>query len=171
MGKTIGIIGCSKSKNDPSEWDDAHPDADAGDDVETLPLQYLYSSGFWTVKSRYGREVPDEWRILSGKFGLVSPDVEVEDTYERTLHNMSDEEIAEWAEMVREQSEALAEKHSDATLKLVLGGPYFEQATEILADLPFTVKNPVEGAGGMGIQMRMLNERVDEAQNADLNQH
>ena len=166
----IGIIGCSESKYPPEEWGKADPSASEGDTVETLELQHLYSSGFWTVKSRFGRKACDEWRILSGKFGLVDPEMEVSDDYERTLHNMSDEEVAEWVEKVRSQFEGLAAEHPDATLEIVLGSVYREAIADIIDELGFTTNNPVEGAPGNGVQMQMLNERVEEAQNTALNQ-
>lgn len=57
----LALMGCSGSKHD----------------VDGLvPARDLYSSGYWTVKERYG-DAADDWRILSAEHAVLNPDTEI----------------------------------------------------------------------------------------------
>ncbi|MFD1588519.1 DUF6884 domain-containing protein [Halorientalis brevis] len=69
---TLAAVGCSQSKDD----------ADG-----LMPARERYSSGYWTVKDRYGKAVADEYCIISAKFGVLSPEEPVAD-YDRTVDDL-----------------------------------------------------------------------------------
>ncbi|WP_135666671.1 DUF6884 domain-containing protein [Halorhabdus rudnickae] len=165
MTTVLGIVGCSDKKYDPENWGKAHPDYDEGDEVDTLPLQYLYKSGYSTVKNRYGKTVPGDYRILSAGVGLADPNKPMEDSYDRTLHNMTDEEIQEWVDEVeptlREWIDSNA-KGDDVVVHTILGSDYLAAIKPILEDLPVEVVNIFEGTGGNGEQMQLMNWLVDQ---------
>lgn len=160
----LAIVGCSSSKHDPSEWGMAHPDHEPGDDVDELPLEHLYKGSYWTVKRRYAREVAVEWRILSAKLGLAFPDRPMTDTYDRTIADMTDEEIEAWADDVEAALRRFASPYedSDVVIDILLGQRYIEPIEDVLEDLPVEVAYPFEGTEGIGEQMARLNELVEE---------
>ncbi|ERJ07399.1 hypothetical protein HLRTI_000441 [Halorhabdus tiamatea SARL4B] len=165
MTTRLGIVGCSDVKYDPDNWGMAHPDYDKGDEVDTLPLQYLYKSGYSTVKNRYGGTVPDDYRILSAGVGLAGPNKPMADTYERTLHNMTDEEIQEWVDEIEPVLRKWIESHAtDDTVivDLMLGREYREAIEPILEDLPVEVVDLFEGTSGNGEQMQLMNWLIDQ---------
>jgi hypothetical protein len=68
-------VGCSGSKHEEPEF---------------MPARERYSSGYWTVKRRYGEAFGEHddtdqvyWRIISAEYGLLHPDTPIED-YETT---------------------------------------------------------------------------------------
>ncbi|MFC6770010.1 DUF6884 domain-containing protein [Halorubrum pallidum] len=172
--KTLVAVGCSASKRDVKV-------SRAGD---------LYSSGYWTVKSRYGAEVGDDWGIISAKYGLLSPDEEIAN-YDRTVTDLEgipvDGEgrlpngdpvktlLDEWAMDVYEglsawiDSEAHPDDPRDVELQIVLGDRYYDPLAErgvfdaLRASGELTV-DPVfqtRDFSGMGEQMSWMNEQVD----------
>lgn len=65
----LSVIGCSASKHDVDE---------------SVPAKDLYRRPYWKCKCDYGETVPDEWRILSAKYGLIEPDEPIE-YYEQSI--------------------------------------------------------------------------------------
>lgn len=164
MTTRLAIVGCSSSKHDPDEWGKAHPDHEDGDDVDVLPLRHLYRRSYWIVKHRYARAVPDDWRVLSAGLGLADPDRPMEDSYDQTIKNMTDEEIAAWVEDVEPDIRVFVERHAgdDVVIDVLLGQPYLEPIQHILEDLPARVVYPFEGTAGNGEQMSRLNTLVEQ---------
>lgn len=160
----LAIVGCSSSKHHPSEWGKAHPDHGPDEDVEELPLEHLYKGSYWTVKRRYAREVAAEWRILSAKLGLAFPDREMTGTYDRTITDMTDEEIEAWANDVEPALRRFASPYEDteAVIDVLLGQRYIEPIEDVLEDLPVEIAYPFEETEGIGEQMAVLNELVEE---------
>ncbi|AWB28503.1 DUF6884 domain-containing protein [Halococcoides cellulosivorans] len=164
MTTRLAIVGCSQSKHDPDEWGKAHPDHEEGDDVDVLPLRHLYKRSYWVVKLRYARLVADDWRILSAGLGLANPDRPMEDSYDRTITEMTDEEIEAWVEDVGPDIRSFVERHWDenVVIDVLLGQRYLEPIQHILEDLPAEVVYPFEGTAGNGEQMSRLKELVEQ---------
>ncbi|WP_317176123.1 DUF6884 domain-containing protein [Halomontanus rarus] len=84
--RVLTVVSCGETKQDL-------------DDGETVPARELYTSNVHKYgKDRYGRR-SHGYYIASAKFGLVHHETELPD-YDKTLSDMSDEEIAVWAEDV-----------------------------------------------------------------------
>jgi len=161
----LAIVGCSQSKHSPDEWGKAHPDYEEGDDVDELPLRHLYKRSYWIVKHRYGRVVPDDWRVLSAGLGVAHPDQPMEDDYDQTLKNMSDEEIQAWADELEPDLRGWLHRHAEddeVVVDILLGKDYFEAIEPILEDLPVRLAFPFEGTSGNGQQMSRLNSLVEQ---------
>ena len=173
---TLIAVGCSASKRD----------------VETSRAADLYSSGYWTVKSRYGSEAGDEWGIIAATYGFSEPDEEIAN-YDRSVSDIEgipvDGEgrlpngdavttlLDEWAVDVYEglsawiDSVAHPDDPRDVELQVVLGDRYYDPLAErgvfdaLRASGELTVE-PVfqtRDFSGMGKQMGWMNEQVDAA--------
>lgn len=68
--RRLVAVGCSASKREDGP----------------VPARDLYRGAYWTCKRRYAETAAD-WRIISAKYGLLHPDVEVA-PYERTVEDL-----------------------------------------------------------------------------------
>lgn len=167
MTTRLSIVGCSQSKHDPDEWGKAHPDHEEGDDVDTLPLRYLYKRSYWVVKHDYAKAVPDDWRVLSAGLGLAHPDRVMEESYDKTLHKMTDEEIQAWVDDLEPDLREWVQGHAeddDVVVDVLLGQEYLGAIEPILNDLPIDIAYPFEGTSGNGQQMSQLNAISEQYQ-------
>lgn len=142
----LAAVGCSESKDD----------ADG-----LLPVRERYSSGYWTVKDRYGQAVADEYCIISAKFGVLTPEEPIED-YDRTIDDLQgvpvqsdlrlpngdyvDTLLDQWAVDVYEQLTGWIEQAAggvdprDVELEVLLGTTYRDPLEErgVFDRLPHT---------------------------------
>lgn len=171
----VALMGCSGSKNDVDR---------------PVPARELYSSGYWTVKERYG-EAADDWRVLSAEHAVLDPDAEIA-YYERTPSDLrgipvdSDERLPN-GDPVRDRLDHWALRvyngltrwlgevadgvdPRDVDLQVCVGEKYRDplEARGVFdrlrtsADLSvsFPFQEEPEAAGGMGPQMEWMNSEV-----------
>ena len=86
MGKTLGLISCTKSKQSYS----------------CQAKEMYQASGLFRRAYDYCTRHYDYVAILSAKYGLLLPDEKI-DPYDLTLKSMSDSEQMKWAERVLAQ--------------------------------------------------------------------
>lgn len=159
----LALVGCSGSKYPPEKWGKAHPEYQEGDDVEQLPLEHLYRGPYWTVKRRYGRTVPDDWRILSAGLGLADPQRKMESSYDQTIKKMSEEAIRGWVADLEPELRSFLNPPGEAVIvDVLLGQAYLSPIERILEDCDVTIAYPFAGTSGNGEQMSRLNQFVDE---------
>jgi hypothetical protein len=77
----LGVVGCGDAKAD-----------------EPRKAKNLYTSSWSTLKRRYAEEYADEWAVLSAKYGLLDPEVEIE-PYDVTADDI---DVGEWGVAVAE---------------------------------------------------------------------
>ncbi len=78
--ETIALVSCVKKKR-----------------AARCPAQDLYDSDLFRKMRCYAKQHSDRWFILSAKYGLLSPETEIE-PYEQTLNNMRIRDRREWAD-------------------------------------------------------------------------
>ncbi len=136
---TIALIACSKSKKviGPADW---------------VPAQELYTSDLFQKRVGHvtSRQLP--WYILSAKSGVIAPTTMVR-SYDQTLRDMSEFEIAEWhAGVVVQLLDKLCYDHRQPSLKTVTfeihaGSKYVQPLEKMLTLLGIKVVLPVKGLG------------------------
>lgn len=121
---SLALVGCGDEKAD-----------------RRVEAKRLYTSDYFKNK-RYWAEGCDSWRILSAKYGLIEPD-DVIDEYDKTLSDMDDDAIDEWAEDVVSDLDPLLEEVE--TVFILAGEDYFCPLESALADADVTVERPLAG--------------------------
>lgn len=134
----VALIACSKSKA-----------------KGPAPARELYDSPLFRKSYRYVRSrSPEQIYVLSAKHGLV-PDDEVISPYDRTLNDMSAEEVREWAESVLD---SLRSNHDlTDTRFLILAGKRYRK--HLLPEFG-SYEVPMEGLG-IGEQLHFLKTRLN----------
>lgn len=102
------LVGCGDAKRD-----------------EPAPAKDLYTSGFFTGKWDWAEEHGVRQAILSAKYGIVDPDLEIE-PYDVSPKNddWTDEDDAEWRAKVDAQLETIGWKDIDEVAVLAGWGNY-----------------------------------------------
>lgn len=150
----IALIGCSKSKKviGPADW---------------VPAQELYTSDLFQNRVEHvtSRQLP--WYILSAKSGVIAPTTMVR-SYDQTLRDMSEFEVAEWhAGVVVQLLDKLYYDHKSPSLKAVTveihaGARYVQPLEQLLKVLGVRVELPVKGKG-IGEQLAFYKKTKDSA--------
>lgn len=124
--------------------------------VHPAPARDLYQSALFSKSLMYaeGGLKPDGILILSAKHYLLRPD-EVVAPYDRTLNNMSAEEVRAWAETVLSQLDEAADLTDDKFI-ILAGAAYRKYLVPYLDN----VEVPLEGLR-IGEQLRFLNEAIN----------
>ena len=116
----------------------------------------LYISALFKFNLRYARSLnPDKTFILSAKYGLLALNREVE-FYNKTLNNMSSNEVKEWASQVLQQLRKESDLNTDEII--FLAG---EKYRKYLIPSIKNYKIPLQGLG-IGKQLKYLKEKLDE---------
>ena len=122
----------------------------------SMPAKDLYVSA-WFVKARdYVEATGADWRILSAKYGLITPDRRI-DPYELTLNKMAVAERRRWADRVLEQ---VRERDSQpARIVMLAGARYREFLEPRLRTMGIRVDVPMIGMR-IGEQLQWLGSKT-----------
>lgn len=115
MGRTIGLIACSKKKNPEAE---AHKN-------RLFPAQDMYKGNIFLKSREYAETHCDDWFILSGKYGLLEKNEEI--CYYNSY--LKDKHAAERRKWCTDILAALEQKgfNLKEDYFIILGGfPYYE---------------------------------------------
>jgi hypothetical protein len=116
----------------------------------------LYISTLFTSSLRYAMSLkPDNIYILSAKYGLVDPDLEIE-PYNTTLNTMSSAEVKGWASVVLDQLIQRTDMQHDHFV--ILAGEKYRK--HITPHLTF-YEVPLRGLT-IGKQLQFLKEKNNE---------
>lgn len=137
--ETIALVSCVKKKQ-----------------AVRCPAQDLYDSDLFRKMKCYAQQHSDRWFILSAKYGLLSPETEIE-PYEQTLNNMRIRDRREWGDRVYAQMQAHGLLHSGVSFLWLAGNRYKEHLAELLSDQSH--EDPLAGMG-IGQRLRWLKENV-----------
>ena len=108
--REIGLVSCVKSKRE-----------------EAAVPKELYVSDYFEKMRSYAEREHDEWWILSAEHGLLDPEGEPIDPYEKTLKNAGVAERRAWADDIVD--DMVSEGFIDESVKIVVhaGKDYYEQ--------------------------------------------
>lgn len=151
----IALVGCGESKVDV-------------EDGETVPARDLYDSNYFQLKREYAETCCDEWRILSAKHRLLSPDEEIE-SYDASLSPRSDSyigdyEAGKWAVRTGLEFQTLASfKAIYAEFVILAGEDYVGHIEEYLEANTRRVTYPfrADDLEGIGDQQSWLRSEID----------
>ncbi|MBV0901353.1 DUF6884 domain-containing protein [Haloarcula salina] len=125
----MGLVSCVKTKRDQP----ARP-------------RDLYTSTYFEKMRAYAEREHDEWWILSAKHGLLDPDGDLIEPYEKTLTSASVAKRREWASEAVDQMQEMGVLRGDETLVFHAGKAYYEELLLLLEDFPDAdVAIPTEG--------------------------
>lgn len=129
------------------------------------PARDLYVSTLFRAAREWAEREGDAWFILSAKYGLLSPEQQIE-PYEQTLQGAPVAEKRVWATEVREQMERAGILVEGHTL-IWLAGMDYQRELRPLLKLP--QQNPLEGMS-QGVRVQWLqreNGRARETRASD----
>ena len=144
----VAIVGCGSQKRDL-------------EDKQAVRIDHLYTSTYFQLKREYARTYCDSYRILSAKFGLVPPAALVAESYDLTVHDLTDDALAEWVARVDDR---LAAIDADATLVVLTGQAYIDPLRDAFDDAPLDVFYPFADTNGIGEQMGWLKREIEAAE-------
>ncbi|KKH45978.1 DUF6884 domain-containing protein [Methanosarcina sp. 1.H.A.2.2] len=114
----------------------------------------LYVSSLFKYNLKYAKSLnPDKIFILSAKYGLVDLEREIE-PYDKTLNNMTSEEIRKWADCVIDQIKKEVDLEEDEFIFLA-GEKYRKYLLPHISNYQI----PLEGLR-IGEQLQYLKKRV-----------
>jgi len=155
------LIGCTKNKHDVG-----YNPATAG---RVVPEQ-LYKSPLFSKRLDYAESRGLRWAILSAKYGVWFPRIELK-PYDMTFAKMEAAEIAAWHigvaqrlleelwEPFNENQSSDALKPSELTIEIHAGADYCHPLTEILTAVGIKVELPLKGLG-IGEQLAWYGKQV-----------
>jgi hypothetical protein len=127
--REIGLVSCVKTKRD-----------------EPAVPKELYTSDYFRKMRSYAEQAHDEWWILSAKHGLVDPDGEPIEPYEKTLTSAGVTEQREWAVEVFDQMQTEGLLRPPVKFVIHAGNDYYGELAPKLEDIEgIDVKIPTEG--------------------------
>lgn len=130
MTREIGLVSCVKSKRD-----------------EPAPPRDLYTSDYFQKMRRYAEAHHDEWYVLSAEYGLLDPDGEPIEPYDKTLRDATAAEKRDWAERVNAQLEEAGIYDGEPVLVIHAGRDYYEALLPLFESRGLSVEIPTEGLG------------------------
>ena len=120
------------------------------------PARDLYTSALFTKARLYVQKHCDEWFILSAKYGLLTPDDNIE-PYDVTLNTMPATDRRQWAQHV------LPDIHANTNVGDVLvflaGQKYRQYLIPLLEASGYQIEVPMQGLG-IGKQLQWLGENL-----------
>ena len=138
--KTLGLISCTKSKQDyPCEASEMYQASD------------LFKKAYAYATKNY-----DFVAILSAKYGLLFPDDEIK-TYDLTLNDMNSQQRKEWAERVFSQMKNRLKLEGFDRVFFHAGKKYREHLRTRLENMGLKCEAPLEHLG-IGKQLRWYKE-------------
>jgi hypothetical protein len=134
---------------------------------ETSTAENLYVSPLFLKSKEYAKRESDRWYVLSAKYGLVSPNEEIE-PYDLTLNRMSKAEREKWSS--KTLAAILKISTPDDSITILAGSAYKEFLQPQLQSMGYSVSVPMQGLS-IGNQLKWLNSRLAEYRAmADLDQ-
>lgn len=137
--ETIALVSCVKKKK-----------------AIRCQAQDLYDSDLFRKMKCYAQQHSDRWFILSAKYGLLSPETEIE-PYELTLNTMRIGDRRAWAKQVYAQMQELGLLHSGVSFLWLAGNKYKKHLAELLFD--YSREDPLAGKG-IGQRLKWLKEMI-----------
>lgn len=136
---TIALIGCSKLKRDPGH-------------KQFLPARDLYDSDLFRKRVAHVESRGLPWYVISAQGGVIAPDTPIR-TYDKTMSDLTELEIAEWHVGIANQ--VFTELYytfgepalKDVTIELHAGKRYCEPLATILSLFGIKVVRPVASLG------------------------
>ena len=147
----LGVVACGASKIDTDE---------------PVPAAELYDSNYFNKKREYCEERCDAWWIISAEHGVLSPGDEIE-PYDASLDPSSDVYIGDyeagrWSVIVSRGLEMRFSFYNPyGTVVLLTGQTYLEHIDNGVFDRFRAVDRPFEDTAGIGEQMQVLNDRIE----------
>lgn len=153
MTRKIALVGCGSAKN-----------------PGVLPAKDKYSSSYFSVKRNYAEIVCDDWFIVSAKYGLLDPDkriddydVSVDDFTDAGVRNLMEAVSGDLWDEIADEEDTIAD---DVEVHFLLGSSYLDPLKNKvywLHNNPSTTPVfPFEGTSGIGEQMSVLNDLIEE---------
>lgn len=143
--REIGLVSCVKTKRDRP----------------AVPKD-LYTSSYFRKMRRFAEKEHDDWWILSAKHGLLDPDGDPIDPYEKTLTNARVAERREWAQDVLEEMWEAGLFKQPVVLVFHAGKAYYEPLLPELQKIE-SVEVEIPTAGlAIGERLAWYNERIGE---------
>lgn len=143
----VVLIGCSKQKrNEKSKAID------------------LYTSPYFVKRRAYAEKVikADEVFILSAKHKLLAAETMIY-PYDLSLNNFTRDKRRTWAEEVLVQIKGKIQ--IDDEIFILAGKSYYEFLAPLLKkEGYYNVTLPLKGKGGIGLQMKWLNNELEKVQ-------
>lgn len=137
--ETIALVSCVKKKR-----------------AARCPAQDLYDSDLFRKMKCYAQQHSDRWFILSAKYGLLSPETEIE-PYELTLNSMRIRDRREWADRVYAEMREDGLLHSGVCFLWLAGKKYKEHLSQLMCD--YSQEDPLAGKG-IGRRLKWLKDNV-----------
>ena len=137
----IAFLGCTKLKHSQR--------CKAG-------IMYNVSPLFRGIKQYISQFDYDQWFILSAKYGLLNPNVDI-DPYDESLYNKSRTEYNQWVKSVTKQLDEIVTE--DTVIDFYCGKKYRDGLIPYLTRRGIKYNIPMEGMG-IGEQLKFLKEHV-----------
>ena len=141
----LGIVSCSKEKI----WD-------IKPDIGAVSAQYAYRSAFFELAKRYVQLRCKKWLILSAKYGLMTPEFQIPQTYDLSFNRAEDSCIP--MEKLRNQAKKY---HSSPTVLVLCPSLYGAKLEEAFAGSDVEIRHPLRGVGGFGAMHSWLRAEND----------
>ena len=130
MGKSLGLVSCTKSKRS-----------------HRCPAREMYqASELFRKAYKYAIKHYDYVAILSAKYGLLLPEEEI-DPYQLTLKSMTTEEQRNWSEKVLSQLEGKLDALGISEVFFHAGFEYRRHLVEQLGERGIRCHVPLKGLG------------------------
>ena len=157
---------------DETRWDDQRTTPELSDDLDTLvlvgcgdakadepkPAKELYTSVYFDFKRQYAEQYGDEWAVLSAKFGLLDPEVEIE-PYDLTIEDV---DAGEWnLSVLRDLPDV-----NETEVVLLAGPDYVDELQDDLSMYGAEVSLPTEGKK-IGKRVKWLSQQVGDAEGGE----
>ena len=142
--KTLVIVPCSKSKI----WS-------KGIYPKKVPAKDAYISPYFRLCRLYAEKFSDKWMIFSGKYGIISPNVPIENYDNKLIYKKMNKEL--YRKIKKQLEELLAEYNIVVSL---CGRDYFRVIEEAIGDNKVKVYNPLSGLK-IGERMKKLKECIE----------
>ena len=142
---TFVIVGCGSAKN-----------------PGPMPAKEKYSSNYFALKRNYAEDVGDRWHILSAEYGLIPPDMMIDD-YDTTVSDLSDDEYETWAFDARTSLVRKVAMMRPTEVHVLLGQAYLdalEVALEYFDEAGIEIVRPFDDTSGIGEQMSVLKSAI-----------
>lgn len=130
-----------------------------------VPAKDVYIGCFHKMCQRYARTLyPDNWCILSAKYGFLFPEDIIEKDYNVSFNKPSDNTIC-----IRELTEQVNEhplmKEAEIVV-VVAGSAYVDIVHQVFKNAK--IVTPLAGCSGNGVMMGVMKKAIDNANSSEL---
>ena len=145
--KSLGLVSCAKKKRDH----------------RCKASQLCSPSTLFKMAFEYGSKSYDAVAILSGKYGLLLPDEEIE-PYDRFLNDLSVEQVKEWSNIVFDQMKKKLNLHDFDRIYFHAGKRYRQFLIPMLEKMDIKCEVPLENLT-IGKQLAWYNAHLSCLEN------